>query len=291
MQIERAVSTHKDHEGNPSHVVDVQIPITGRKGIVTVWGLGDAHVDSTDCCTHKLHADLERIAGEDCRVIIGGDFNNMIFARDPRFTASGLIKHLATCDDPADAVVDYNLGFLEPIADKIDLIISGNHEEEYQKRHGTNPAKRTAKELGVPYFSYYALIRYFLRDETGSGRCSRGWVHHGHGGNAPVTKGMIPLNRVATYTRFDWIMLNHLHQKTYSETTTLDDSGGFGKGRLSEVPIAGLHCGTYARNYAGETASWSAQKGHPPARLGASKLYLDWARDTQAGLFITPRVN
>jgi len=291
MQIERAVSSHRDNEGNPAHVVDIRIPIKKPHGTLDVVGLFDVHADSSDCCGTQLKKDLRALTGRNCRIIVGGDWNNMIFARDPRFVASGLARFLRGADDPADAVVDYNESLLAPLADKIDLFISGNHEEEYAKRHGTNVAKQTAKRLGVPYFSYYALIRYFMDYKTGQGRISRGWVHHGFGGNAPVTRGMIPLTRVASQNRFDWIMLGHLHQRTFSETTCLDDGGGYGKGKLREIPIAAAQCGTYSRNFASETASWSAQKGHPPARLGYATMHLDWDKTEHDGMTITPRLN
>jgi len=292
MQVERAISSHVDHEGNPSHGVDIRITGITPPGTITLWGLFDVHWDSTDCATHKLKSDIKKILADPyARVIIGGDFNNMIFERDPRYVPAGLAARLQGKGNKANHIVEWNMEILDQLRDRIDLYISGNHEETFDKQHESNVAEQTAKLLGVPYFSYYALIRYHMRKKNGAGRITRGWVHHGFGGNAPVTAGAIPLSRVAAQNRFDWTTLGHLHQRTFREPAVFDDSGAFGSARLMEIPIAQAQCGTFSRNYSGAKASWSAQKGHPPARLGAARMYLDYDYVRDDGLIITPRVN
>lgn len=289
--IERVSSQRKNSDDQLESVVDIRLPVESGD-TWTIWGLFDCHVDDRACYTRMLKDDIARIAADPkARVIIGGDFNNMIFAGDPRYTASGLKPFLYGRNDKADAVVEYNYALLEPIANQIDLYISGNHEEGYTKRHFTDVAKLTAKALGVPYHSYFAVMRYFCTDSTNSTTKSRGWVHHGFGGSAPVTKGMIALARAMEQNRFDWDMLGHLHQRTFSEVDTFDDSGGFGLGRIRQVRVAAAQNGTYARNYAGGgAASWSAQKGHRPSALGAGRMYLDMRRES-SGLVVTPRIN
>lgn len=274
MQIEREASDSGS---------DIRIFVDGYP-LITVWGLYDAHVDNIAHADKRLAEDIERIKNDEyARVVVGGDFNDMLFVRDPRFVSSQLSPWLRGKDDIVAAVVDYNVSILSPIADKIDAYISGNHEEEFTIRHGANVCEQTAKRLGVPFYPDDCYVRYYFRDAGGKGCTSIGHIYHGTGVDAPVTKGTIGLERTRAGWRADWVMSGHIHRKTLVEQPQVEPRGAFGKCRLYEVPWCGAVCGTYLRAYVPGVPTFSRRKHMNPYPLGAGKLYLQVERARHGG--------
>ena len=258
----------------------------------TVWGLFDVHLDSVSCELNRLKADIQAIADDPmARVIIGGDFNDLTqTGNDPRRQPSTIPKRLLDRDDYADACVDWNLELLTPIKDKIDAYLCGNHEDGYERRHGSNVAKVTARLLGVPYVGYESYLRYFLGDGK-SNVTVNGCLYHGAGGNSPVTKGMIGITRNQTNFRYDFAMSGHIHQQTFGQAAVLDVAGTFDNGRVVEKSICAAICGTYLKTYqAGTTTTYGARGRYAPAALGAGRVYIDMKSNVN-GRYAVCRIN
>lgn len=254
---------------------------------MTIWGLFDAHVDNAKCDLPLLKSEIAEMAADpDARVIIGGDFNDLMFALgDYRQLPSGLGSRLHGVDDKISEIVRWNVELLEPIKDKIDCFIYGNHESSYEKRHGVNVSALTVERLNalrgdsppIHFAGYGTWVRYFITvPKLKKSAVSKGWVHHGSGGDAPVTKGMINVTRTQTdFPYFDWHMSGHIHKATANNSPALDVYGGFGQGKLVARDRVAVVCGTYERNYPmGKKSTFSMEKRHSPAPLGAGKIYL-----------------
>lgn len=266
-------------------VADRRITLpAGTKGF-TIWGLFDVHADSRDCDHVRLNRYITEIKNDPmARVIVGGDFNDMMFAKgDPRFAPSVLRLDLLDKEDPADCVVKMNADILSPIKDRIDAYLCGNHEANYTDRHKTDVAKRTAELLGVPYLGYCGFLRHYVaRDKTAAVRTLTGYLHHGYGAGAPVTKGAITLNRLRGMVRADYVMTGHIHTGIAIADPQLEPKGNFGNGYIHEVPFLAAVCGTMKKSLSvGPTATYAEMKGHSPAPLHPGKLNVEMKRNIQ----------
>jgi hypothetical protein len=289
--------------------IAVKIPQT-----ITIWGLFDCHVDSNLCDHDSLRDDIAEIAANPhARVVLGGDFNDMMFNRnDPRAYAPGV--HRVITDAKAEnrsvpkAIAEWNLELLRPIADKIDVVLTGNHEQAYYDRHDSNVARDTADAINeylqstgsehrCEYAGYMCFLRYFLTyTEDGwdkpISRVINGFLHHGTGGGAPVTKGMIDIYRDLTKYNFHWAMRGHIHKLTASEGVKTEAHGTFGNGRVRNVPNAAIISPGYQRSYSNDaTHYFSERKAHDPNPIGAGKIYMDIKGRGSDGLKVKVRWN
>lgn len=253
----------------------------------TIWGLYDVHLDSTGCDLKRLQRDIQTIKDDPlARVVIGGDFNDLTNALfDPRSQRSNVPVSLAQEDDYADKCIEWNCDVLSPIADKIDVYLTGNHEDGYARRHGTNVARITAHRLNVPYSGYCGYLRHFIghkvkkRPDPLVDGVINGWLHHGAGGSSPVTKGMIGVTRTQTDFRFHYAMSGHIHTRVGADSVVIEPAGNFGEGRIKEIPICSIVCGTYLKTYPeGSTTTYAARGRASPAPLGAGRVYIDMIR-------------
>ena len=258
--------------------------MTAKAGdTITLYGLFDCHVDSKECDLKALKRDIAAIAADpNAYAILGGDFNDMIFHGDPRYAPGDLLKEIATQRSPADAVIAYNLAILEPIKDKILVYMAGNHELDFDKRHHTNVARRTADALGVPYGSYCCFLSLFFNGNgAGHGLRVDGYLHHGSNGG-PVTGGSIKQTRRLGDYDFNFSMTGHIHTADGKRKVRLKRVGQFGNGRIRHEAVAMASCATYKKNYMldpdGESG-WSEQREHAPSVIGGSRVILQFNSD------------
>ena len=277
----------------------------------TIWGLFDAHADNAMSELKRFHRDIDKIAADPCaRVILGGDFNDMMFAKgDPRHCPTQLKPFLLGKNAKADELIPYNVELLSRIADKIDAYLIGNHEQTFADRHETNVAIRTVEELNrglaaqgnphrIPYVGYWCWVGHFLEYNPG-GKWTKptvrridGFCHHGRGGDSPVTQGMIDITRVMTDFVFDWYMSGHIHKHTASDRPALRRVGSFGNGRIKDVPRQAVICPGYKRNYSEQPShDFSERQRHSPVPLGAGRVYYDIIGKTADGLDVEVRWN
>ncbi len=185
----------------------------------------DLHICGGDVDMIRMKHDFEQAVKEDRRILINGDIAELILPSDrKRWTAS---KMQSQRDDVLNEQLDKVYIFLKPYADSIDVIGTGNHDE--------SPIKYDSFDL------VGALIALLNRDKT-NGCIHRGgyqgyvqyklmpttkkrgsipftiYMHHGSGGSAPVSKGMIDFNRVVYSHNADLIWLGHKH-------TAIQDNG------------------------------------------------------------------
>lgn len=199
---------------------------------------------------------------------------------DPRHDPSLEPDWLSRRNDKVKAIEDYACEILDPIADKIDVVLMGNHEKNLMHRHHATPLQTISERLNLRYAGYMGFMTYWFDDGNKHAAESRGYVHHGAGAGAPMTKGMLDLTRSKIKFDFHWHMRGHIHEKTLSEQPTLTRECGVGNGRLLAIPRVMAVSGTYQRSYSdGATAYYSEEREHPPAPIGAVKIYLTLQRE------------
>lgn len=185
----------------------------------------DLHLGGTDVQEKKLKDDLARSCDENRRILINGDVVEAILPTDrKRYTPSRAMTHR---DDVLNELTDYAVKFLEPYADYIDLIGTGNHEHAPLKYNGYDiigaicvllNQKRSSSLDMIHRAGYQGYVRYIIERPNvskGHGSAFTIYHHHGIGGSAPVSKGMIDFNRIVYSHDADLYWLAHKHVGTH----------------------------------------------------------------------------
>ena len=170
----------------------------------------DLHIGSATMDLSLLRADLEWARQHQAIILFAGDVLDLILPKDHRrYTPARLCPELRGSDAPINAAVNLAERILSPYADLIHVMGCGNHETAAVKHHSLDvtallverlTAAAQAKRTGhrVHHGAYGgAIVIPYSRVGGGGGVNWRIVYHHGHGGNAPVTHGLISFNRQA----------------------------------------------------------------------------------------------
>lgn len=184
-----------------------------------VFGLmSDIHLDSPGHDKARFTADMDTLASEGASILFNGDIFDAIMPGDrKRYTRSG---DTMTQDAQVNEMVDYATERLKPYADYIAYLGMGNHEVSVVKYNNVDPLAMLQRELNKLRSSKLIPIQrgghvgfinlHFHRKGEGVKRHLI-YRDHGKGGNSPVTKGTIGLNRLYSTYDADTIWLGHSH--------------------------------------------------------------------------------
>lgn len=249
--------------------------------------MSDLHLGSPNSDHELIVKQLDRALAVGARVLINGDIFDMIMPSDrKRFDNSVLHPDLWGKKDLAKAVVDMGYDILGPYARAIDVIGLGNHEESYIKHSHGDPitaliakldaSHRTNHRIRHGSFWGYINTRFELWGTQAKPR-HRLLYYHGTGGDSPVTKGTIDINRRGRNWQFDAMTFGHKHNSLISLDQIIDCEDG----KMTERTQLTLQTASYYRNYKEITDaddplvySYAASKGHPPKPLGGTFLTL-----------------
>lgn len=266
----------------------------------TMLLISDVHFDSAYCERKLLKESLDMAVKKNAIIMFNGDFFDMMQSRnDKRGSKSNLRKEYLG-DNYFDLVIQDAYEFLKPYAKNIAIMADGNHETAITKNYETNPLDRLCyvlrKEAGskVEHTGYQSWVLINMSTDGGTGRTSyRIKLHHGSGGNARVTKGVIEHNRMSTYVDgADLIWLGHTHTQycMHSTVERLFDRNGY------EVKLEKVHhirTGCWKQEY--KEGGWSVEKGFSPSEIGgywveleASRSYNGKKRETEIKTRIYP---
>jgi predicted phosphodiesterase len=262
------------------------VEVKNMLDVVKIKPLMDLHYGAKTC---DLRAFRAFISDNDdlTYYFINGDLWDSIYFDDKRFTASG---HENTDDDsPIDKEVEEMAAILEPIRGRIIAVGLGNHEYTVVKKHHTNPSKRLAKLLNVPYmgYSYWIRLQLFILNEglRSRGRTVDFFVQHGFGGGTRTEGGSI--TKYAKHSdRFlcDVYVAGHDHRKQYVRYPMLALTGQKEAKLISKPKIIVLG-GSWKKTYgAGTSVSWEETKGFPPTEIGGVTILIkitnEWVKMT-----------
>ena len=242
------------------------IALDSRKEVVKVKPLMDLH-KGAKTCDLKAFKEFIKDRDEFTYFVCNGDLWDMIFFNDKRFRPSGHDK--SGVDDAIDEEVDEMEAILHPIKDHIIGIGTGNHEDTIEQRCGTNPSKRLAKRLGVPYMGYSWWFRMAITRPTGGVGSVDFFVSHGFGGGTRTEGGSI-----TKYAKFadrflcDVFIVGHDHRKQYVKYPVLGIHGiakAYLYGKSKTIVLGGSWKKTYGM---GTVVTWEESKGFPPSELG-----------------------
>ena len=185
------------------------------------YAASDIHFGNRNADIKHFQRELEEAKKKNARIIIVGDVFDAIFPfGDRRYNPSLLIKELQGKDDAPLVAVEMMRDILQPYAEQIDMIGLGNHEVAVLKYQGIDMIRLLIMQLQsrlkakhkIYYGGYQGYLFYRFKDQ-GRIRVLRIFYHHGAGGTAPVTKGMIDINRILQDKKYDILLFGHKHNR------------------------------------------------------------------------------
>lgn len=220
----------------------------------------DQQIGAADTDYDYIIAELEDAKRLGDRISINGDVNDAIFPGDrKRFRPSVLHDSLKGIDNVADATVDMTYKIYQPYAEFIDVIGVGNHDDTNVKYHHSDMVISLIKRLNtdlkhrkikhqIAYGGYSGFITYAFYSKKQFVDSFIIQYHHGAGGTAPVTKGMIDFNRSDTWIEgADVTWKGHKHNKIYYKDLAMSVS--LDGTQLIKRPRLHVMTGAYGKQY------------------------------------------
>lgn len=176
----------------------------------------DIHFDSPDCDREKLKEDFDFCKKDGRYILINGDWFDAIILSDRKRSVPHLIENT---DLQLNKKLEESYDFLKNYQDRILFMGRGNHEESIIKYNGIDLLQMLTTMLNmnqehkILYGNYANFLRFTFKEQ---GRNKRQYnydifAHHGAGGSAPQTKGMLDFAALAKGINADLIFIGHKH--------------------------------------------------------------------------------
>lgn len=244
--------------------------------VVPTLFCSDIHLDSIGCKRDILKKHFDEIKHANGLIFIFGDLLDVMGSYgdrrlqrediDPQF-----IQHGRTY---LDLVCEYTIEFLKPYAQNIALISYGNHEKTINKFHNHDILRSIVWALNLEEGVNIQLGAYsgwvFLRmkpHNSGASKVCNIHYHHGFGGNAKRSKGMLDVQIEAMkYPDAHILVRGHTHQKWYDPSTARMRVTQ--KGRIYKDKIKYIQSGSYVDGIGEGKSGWPVEKNFNPTDIG-----------------------
>jgi UDP-2,3-diacylglucosamine pyrophosphatase LpxH len=191
--------------------------------------IGDPHLESPHHARELFEHDMNEASKRGDSIVIMGDvFDAILFQDKKRSNAS----HMMDTDSKLNRITMKAVNRLKPWVNNIDLMLVGNHETAVMKYHSYDPVGMllgilnshktdgafASKLIHHGGYTTFLGLQFVQTAETGNriGSYSQKiYLHHGAGGGAPVTKGMIDAARIKVGNVFDVGVIGHKHTHIY----------------------------------------------------------------------------
>ena len=262
-----------------------------------VWLMlrSDAHHDSLYCRRDLEEAHLKKALEKNALILDGGDLFDAMQGRfDPRRTYDDLRPEYKT-DRYYNAIVEDAVSFYRPYANRWLLLARGNHETAAMRNAGIDLTSQLAYGMadgsakdkihvpaGIVTGGISGWVIFYASTHGGGGRSSvKLSYHHGFGGNAPVTRGVIQTNRQAVYIPDADIVWNGHNHNEYVLRIKRERISTHG--RVDYDLVTFIRTPGYKDEYAlSDRMTWMHEKGTPPTPHGCA-----WVRLEMAGRRLT----
>ena len=229
----------------------------------------DLHLDSIHCERDLIKKHFDAVKVKNGKIFIFGDILDVMATYgdrrmmrediDPMFIARGR-SYL-------DLIIEYAIEFLMPYRDNIFMISKGNHETVIEKYHNTDPISRIIHGLGGNIYQGgykgWVFFQYKMGKTTNTHRMH---YHHGFGGNAARSKGILAVQMEAMrYPDAHTLVRGHTHQKWHDPSTTSERVHETGRIYTSSMDY--LQLGSY-KNGALSDGGWEVEKNFMPTKMG-----------------------
>lgn len=198
---------------------------TAKSGSVIKLALfSDIHFDSPDCDRETLKKHLDFCLQDGRYILFGGDLFDAILLKDQKRAVPHLIENT---DAQLNKKLEDIYEFLKPYQKQILFMGRGNHEESVMKFNGLDVLQMLATMLNmgqehkILVGNYANFLRFTAKDSTGKLCFYDIFQHHGAGGAAPATKGMLDFGAMAKGTNTDLIWCGHKHHSLIDYSTPI----------------------------------------------------------------------
>jgi hypothetical protein len=267
---------------------------------VTLGFFSDLHLDSPDHDREALVSDLDYAVSLKARIFIIGDLFTLILPADKR--SSG--KHRRSrVDALVDVIVEEGFEVLRPYADYIDMMGEGNHEVSALQHYYTDAVNRLRAKLqdvrskrlpSIKHGGYTGFILMRFKGENHRSGREVIWYHHGKGGSAPVTRGMIDLSRVIGGNRADvyWIGHKHTNAGDIPRVRELDQAGNVVLKNVITMVTAGYEGACHSEEYerSGYVSDWGEETFYAPQSQGAAFIQYLPRRERSSSVLTLKRI-
>jgi UDP-2,3-diacylglucosamine pyrophosphatase LpxH len=253
------------------------VVLRGINKSIDLFICSDVHYDSLKCDRESFKVHLDQIKEKNGKVVIVGDlFDVMGCYRDPRSKFADIDpKYIVRGRSYLDLVLEDVYEFLKPYRDNILLISYGNHETAILKHRDTDIVDRLVYMLNQDstfetqkgaYAGWLMLIIY--QSHSSAKRCSfRIAYHHGKGGNAKRSKGILYSQMDAMeYPDANMIVSGHDHNKLYDPSNVRRRLNWNKSIFTYKDSVHWLKTGSYKKS--SDDFGWEVEKGFTPKRLG-----------------------
>ncbi len=266
------------YHGAP-HVTFVDIDFSGHSDSANFMLVSDVHLDNVHCDQSLFKLHLEQAVEEDAHIFDGGDyFCGMQGRYDPRADKSQLRPELQT-NDYLGALVKYNCGFIQPYAKRIILMRKGNHETSILRHNQLDLNQslvamlndRTGSNIMAGGYSGWTFFRCKRAQQKG---CIKMFAHHGYGGAAPVSRGLIQTNRMAVWLPdADIVWTGHTHNEWVVPIgrRRINGHGTVWNDEQLHVKTPG-----YKVNPPDGQEGWETERGFAPGTVGCAMLKISY---------------
>jgi len=232
----------------------------------------DRHWDSVHSDRRMQKRHLDEAVERNALVIDLGDlFDAMSGRYDGRGDKSSIRSELQGADY-FTRLVDTSTEWFAPYAPSILMLGTGNHEQAIVKHNEINLTWHLARQLNAMHGGdihlgkYAGWIKFQFRSNQRTYRNSV-WTyyHHGAGGAAPVSRGVIQTNRRAVYLPDAHVVISgHTHQTWLVPVARERVSDG---GTVYQDTQMHVSVPSYKRTSRRE--GWEVEKGMAPTETGA----------------------
>ncbi len=243
----------------------------------------DLHLGSPNADHNEIVKQFQIAKDSGARILVNGDIFDCVGPLDKRFDLATLHPDVERKKDLAAAIVEMATDLLMPFRHSIDVAGLGNHEETWVKHTYNDPVRRLIENLNaeggkIKHGSFWGYIQTTFIVPGHRKRARHKLLYlHGTGGDSPVTRGTIDINRKGRNWQFDCLTFGHKHNVLCTIDQIADVTP---RNKYTERRQLSLQTGSYYRNYkqlSDETVldqSYAARSSHPPKPTGGVFLCL-----------------
>lgn len=246
----------------------------------------DAHHDAVACDRDLEMKHLLEAKKRGAYILDIGDLFDCMQGRYDKRSDRSALREEYQHGQYLNRLVDVAAERYAPFADRWLLMSRGNHETAIAKHNDFDLTEQLYARLkpSAPHLqlgTYAGFVR--LRMRRGGASCATVTIayHHGFGGSAPVTRGVIQSNRMAiSYPDADIVWSGHTHTEFYLSLARQRVNHRDEVVRSEQVHIKSP--GYKEDTIKGE--GWAVEKGFMPGSLGAWWLRIWIERWTDKGV-------
>lgn len=204
-------------------------------------------------------------------VIMGGDNFESIMPDDPRWEINlhsaekGMMKKW----------VAKAANIFDPLKGKILAGVTGNHEENLERRHYADLNEDFYERIGAEYLGYSGLVRICCDAGNGNNYSLTVFIHHGHGGGGKDGGKLNRIEDVPVGFDADIYAMCHVHSAITVIRPVISVNA---HGKMMSRDRAFLIGGTYYKTYMDGSTTYGEKKMYRPSTLGSPHLTI-WQND------------